>query len=63
MHLSPSSKLGYLSFKVWLIRDTGSIHYPSPMFISLGYASGNKPALGAMETSYIPYDHTLIVYK
>ena len=47
--------------KVWLFRDTGSIHYPSPMFISLGCASGNKPGLGAMETAYIPHSHTLAV--
>ena len=43
--------------KVWLFRDTGSIHYPSPMFISLGCVSGNKPGLGAMETAYIPRPH------
>ena len=48
--------------KVWLFRDTGSIQYPSPMFISLGYASGNKPELGAMETAYIPHNHTLTIY-
>ena len=47
--------------KLWLFRDTGSIHYPSPMFISLGCASGNKPGLGAMETAYIPHSHTLTV--
>ena len=34
---------------------------PSPMFISLGRASGNKPGLGAMETAYIPHNHTLTV--
>ena len=45
-----------------LFRDTGSIHYPSPMFISLGCASGNKPGLGAMETAYITHNHTLTVY-
>ena len=49
--------------KVWLFRDTGSIHYPSPMSISLGCASGYKPGLGAMETAYIPQNHTLTVYK
>ena len=48
--------------KVWLFRDTGSIHYPSPMFISLGCASENKPGLGAMETAYIPHNHILTVY-
>ena len=47
--------------KVWLFRDSGSIHYPSPKFISLGSASGNKPGLGAMETAYIPHNHTLTV--
>ena len=46
---------------IWLFRDTGSIHYPSPKFISLGSASGNKPGLGAMETGYIPQNHTLTV--
>ena len=45
--------------KLWLIQDAGSIHYPSLMFISLGCASGNKPGLGAMETVYIPHNHTL----
>ena len=25
-------------------------------------ASGNKPGLGAMETAYIPHNHTLTVY-
>ena len=39
-----------------------SIHYPSPMFISLSFASGNKHGLGAMETAYIPHNHTLTVY-
>ena len=48
--------------KVWLFRDTGSIHYPSPKFISLASASGNKPGLGVMETAYIPHNHTLTVY-
>ena len=48
--------------KVWLFWDTGSIHYPSPKFISLGCATGNKPWLGAIETSYIPHNHTLTVY-
>ena len=48
--------------KVWLFRDTGSIHYPSPKFISLGSASGNKPGLGVMEIAYIPHNHTLTVY-
>ena len=48
--------------KVWLFRDTVSIHYPSPKFISLGFAFGNKPGLGAMETAYIPHNHTLTVY-
>ena len=38
------------------------IHYPSPKFISLGSASGNKPRLGAMETAYIPHNHTLTVH-
>ena len=44
-------------------RDTGSIlfHYPSPKFISLGCASGNKPGLEAIETAYIPHNHTLTV--
>ena len=27
----------------------------------LGSASGNKPGLGAMETVYIPHNHTLTV--
>ena len=27
-----------------------------------GAASGNKPGLGAMETAYIPHNHTLTVY-
>ena len=44
---------------VWSFRDTGSIHYPSPMFISLGCASGNKPRLNEMETAYITHNHTL----
>ena len=35
---------------------------PLPMFISLGCGSGNKPGLGAMETAYIPHNHTLTVY-
>ena len=48
--------------KYGYFRDTGSIHYPSPKFISLGCASGNKPGLGAMETAYIPHNHTLTVY-
>ena len=48
--------------KVWLFRDTGSIHYPSPMFISLSCASENKPGLGAMETAYTPCKHSLTVY-
>ena len=48
--------------KVWLFRDTGSIHHPSPKFISFACASGNKPGLGAMETAYIPHNHTLTVY-
>ena len=47
--------------KYGLIRDTGSIHYPLPKFISLGFASGNKPGLGAMETDYIPHNHTLTI--
>ena len=51
-----------LHCKVWLFRDKGSIHYPSPMFISLACASGNKPGLGAIETAYIPHKHTLTVY-
>ena len=45
--------------KVWLFRDTGSIHSFLPRFISLGYASGNKPGLGIMETAYIPHNYTL----
>ena len=32
------------------------------MFNSLGCASGNKPGLGAMETAYIPPNHTLTVH-
>ena len=44
---------------VWLFRDTGSIHYPSHIFISLGCVAGNKPGLGAVETAYIPHNHTL----
>ena len=48
--------------KVWLFRDIGSFHYPLPMFISLGSASGNKPGLVVMETAYIPHKHTLTVY-
>ena len=48
--------------KIWLFQDTGNIHYPSPMFISLGCASGHKPGLWALETSYIPHNHTLTVY-
>ena len=47
--------------KVWVFRDTGSLNCPLPMFISLGCASGNKPGLGAMSTSYIPHNHTLTV--
>ena len=47
--------------KVWLFRDTGSIHYPWLMFISLGCAFGNKPGLRAMETAYTPHNHTLTV--
>ena len=57
--------IGTIKVEVWLFRDTDStdsIHYPSPMFISLGCASGNKPGLGAMETAYIPHNHTLTVY-
>ena len=45
----------------WLFWDTGSIHYPLPMFISLGCACGNEPGLGAMETAYIPHNRTLTV--
>ena len=52
---------GTIKQKVWLFRDTGSFHCPLPMFISLGYASGNKPGLVAMETAYIPHNHTLTV--
>ena len=26
------------------------------------YCIGNKPGLGAMETAYIPHNHTLTVY-
>ena len=48
--------------KVWLFWDTGSDHFPLPMFISLGCASGNKPGLGVMETLCIPHNHTLTVY-
>ena len=32
------------------------------MFISLGCGSGNKPVIGAMETAYIPHNHTLTLY-
>ena len=54
--------IGKIKVKVWLFRrDTDDIHYPSPMFISLGCASGNKSGLGAMETAYIPHNHTLTV--
>ena len=35
---------------------------PLPRFISLGCASGNKPGIGVMETSYSPHNHTLTVY-
>ena len=31
-------------------------------FSKIGSASGNKPRLGAMETAYIPHNHTLTVY-
>ena len=48
--------------KVWLFRDTGSSHFPLPMFTSIDCASGNKPGLGVMETAYIPHNHTLTVY-
>ena len=54
--------IGTIKVKVWLFRDTGSIHYPSPKFISLCSSSGNKPELGAMGTAYIPHNHTLTVY-
>ena len=49
------------TIKVWSFRDTGSIHYHSPKFISLSCASGNKLWLGAIETAYIPHNHTLTV--
>ena len=39
-----------------LYRDTGSLHCPLPVFISLGCASGNTPGLGAMETAYFPHN-------
>ena len=44
-----------------VMRDIGSFHCSEPRFISLGCASGNKPGLGAMETAYIPHNHTLTV--
>ena len=48
--------------EIWLFRNTGSNHYPLPMFISLGCTSGNKPGLGVMETAYIPHNYALSVY-
>ena len=36
------------------MRDIGSFHCPSPMFITLGCASGNKHGRGVMDTAGIP---------
>ena len=46
----------------YFVHDTGRMHYPTPKFISIGFASGNKPVLGAMETAYIPHNPTLTVF-
>ena len=36
------------------MRDIGSFHRPSAMFISLDCASGNKHGRGVMDTAGIP---------
>ena len=42
---------------------SGYRQFPFPLakYISLGCAYGNKSELGAMETAYIPHNHTLTV--
>ena len=51
-------KYGYFGIQAVFI----TVPLAQVYIISLGCASGNKPGLGAMETAYIPHNHTLTVY-
>ena len=42
---------------------SGSIHYPLPMFISLGCASGNKPGLGAIYMKHLKIKMKVLMFQ